>query len=122
MSLFLMHKLVNAEAIVNKLFADSLHKKRQQSLAYAAMGVLASDSLFLHEIGSALAKSRGTNKKHATKQIDRLLSNKGISIWDLAEKWVPYVIGMQNNLLLALDWTSFAGDKQWMLSLNILTK
>jgi hypothetical protein len=31
------------------------------------------------------------------------------------------VIGKQKKLLVALDWTSFAGDKQWMLSLNILT-
>ncbi len=64
------HRLINAEAIMASLFGDVLHKKRQLSLAYAAMGVLASDSLFLHQIGEALAKARGTNKKHATKQID----------------------------------------------------
>ncbi|MGE3920748.1 MAG: hypothetical protein AB7F64_07415 [Gammaproteobacteria bacterium] len=30
-------------------------------------------------------------------------------------------MGEQKKLLVALDWTSFAEDKQWMLSLNILT-
>lgn len=113
--------LVKMESMAEEVFGDSLHKKRKQSLAYAALGVLASNSLFLHEIGLSLAKSQGKDKKHTTKQIDRLLSNKGISIWDISERWVPYVIGDEKKLLLALDWTSFADDKQHMLSLNIVT-
>lgn len=113
--------LVKMESMADEIFGDSLHKKRKQSLGYAALGVLASNSLFLHEIGLSLANSQGKNKKHTTKQIDRLLSNKGISIWDISERWVPYVIGMEKKLLLALDWTSFYADKQQMLSLNIVT-
>lgn len=114
-------QLIKMEALTNEIFGDTLHKKRRQSLGYAALGVLASDSLFLHEMGAGLAEAIGNNKKHTTKQIDRLLSNKGISIWDLSEKWVPYVIGSEKELILSLDWTSFAGDKQYMLSLNIVT-
>lgn len=114
-------KLIKTEAIVEKIFTDNLHKKRQLSLAYGAMGVLGSGSLFLHEIGRRMAKARDKNKKHATKQIDRLLSNKGISIWDLSAQWVPYLIGSLNKILVALDWTAFAGDKQYMLSLNLVT-
>jgi hypothetical protein len=114
-------RLVETEAVVEKIFADNLHKKRQLSLAYGAMGVLGSSSLFLHEIGRGMAKARNKNKKHATKQIDRLLSNKGISIWDLSAQWVPYLIGSLNKILVALDWTAFAGDKQYMLSLNLVT-
>lgn len=114
-------RLIKTEAILEKIFADNLHKKRQLSLAYGAMGVLGSSSLFLHEIGRGMAKTRNKNKKHATKQIDRLLSNKGISIWDLSAQWVPYLIGSLNKILVALDWTAFAGDKQYMLSLNLVT-
>lgn len=114
-------RLIETEAIVEKIFEDNLHKKRQLSLAYGAMGVLGSSSLFLHELGKSMAKARNKNKKHATKQIDRLLSNKGISIWDLSAQWVPYLIGSLNKILVALDWTAFAGDKQYMLSLNLVT-
>lgn len=114
-------RLIKTEAIIEKIFADNLHKKRQLSLAYGAMGVLGSSSLFLHAIGRGMAKARNKNKKHATKQIDRLLSNKGISIWDLSAQWVPYLIGSLNKILVALDWTAFAGDKQYMLSLNLVT-
>ena len=42
------------------------------------MGLLASESLFLHRMAEGLVDTRGGNKKHAAKQIDRLLSNKGI--------------------------------------------
>lgn len=114
-------RLIETEAVVEKIFADNLHKKRQLSLAYGAMGVLGSSSLFLHELGKGMAKLRNKNKKHATKQIDRLLSNKGISIWDLSAQWVPYLIGSLDKILVAMDWTAFAGDKQYMLSLNLVT-
>lgn len=114
-------RLIETTAIVEKIFEDNLHKKRQLSLAYGAMGVLGSSSLFLHEIGKGMAKARDKNKKHATKQIDRLLSNKGISIWDLSAQWVPYLIGSLGKILVALDWTAFADDKQYMLSLNVVT-
>lgn len=121
MSSFSRLRLIKTEAVVEKIFSDNLHKKRQQSLAYAAMGVLGSGSLFLHKLGESLAKARNKNKKHATKQIDRLLSNKGVSIWELSAQWVPYLIGSQEKMLVALDWTTFAGDDQHMLSLNLVT-
>lgn len=103
------------------IYGDNLHKKRQQSIGYAAMGVLASNSLFLHQIAEGLVKTRGGKKKHATKQIDRLLSNKGISIWDLSASWIPYVLRNQTELIVALDWTSFYDDDQSMLCLNVVT-
>ena len=115
------NKLVKITSVVEKIFGNDLHKKRQQSLAYAAMGVLGSESLFLHRIAEGLADTRGTNKKHATKQVDRLLSNKGISIWDLSEQWVKYVVGPNQSIIVALDWSSFFDDEQSMLSLNVVT-
>lgn len=113
--------LVEIEPIVNTIFGENLHKKRQESLSYAAIGLLASGSLLLHEMGTGMAFARGVNKKHATKQIDRLLSNKGYDIWEIASDWVPYVIGKQTHIYVALDWTSFFKDKQYTLCLNVLT-
>jgi Transposase DDE domain len=115
------NKLVKISSIISGIYGNELHKKRQQSLAYAAMGVLASESLFLHRIAEGLVDTKGGNKKHATKQIDRLLSNKGISIWDLSEHWVKYIIGNNKSIMVALDWSSFFDDEQSMLSLNVVT-
>lgn len=114
-------QIVDVQAVVNTIFKDQLHKKRQLSLAYAALGLLTSGSLNLHKMGQGMAKSRGVDKKHATKQIDRLLSNPGLNVWKMASQWIPYVVGTRTELMVALDWTSFANDSQQMLSLNVLT-
>jgi Transposase DDE domain len=114
-------KLIKVSSIINGIYGEDLHKKRQLSLAHAAMGVLSSESLFLHRMAEGLVNTRGGDKKHATKQIDRLLSNKGISVWDLSEFWVSFVIGEKKVIIVALDWTSFFDDEQSMLSLNIVT-
>ena len=112
---------MNIQTIVRTIFGSDLHKKRQLSLSYAALGLFESESLFLHDMGLGMAERRGVNKKHATKQIDRLLSHPGFDIWVLSAQWVPYVMGNKTELMVALDWTSFAGDAQQMLSLNVLT-
>lgn len=114
-------KLLKIIGLIEEIYGDKLHKKRQQSIAYAAMGVLASNSLFLHRIAEGLVKTRGGKKKHATKQINRLLCNKGISIWELSASWVPYVLRNQTEVIVALDWTSFYDDDQSMLCLNVVT-
>src|SRR5215204_5623675 len=114
-------KLIKISSVIREIFSDELHQKRQLSLSFAAMGLLASESLFLHRMAEGLVDTRGGNKKHTTKQIDRLLSNKGISVWDLSEPWIKYVLGEQKEIMVALDWTSFFDDEQSMLSLNIVT-
>ena len=114
-------KLVNIQSIIHTIFGEQLHKKRQLSLAYSALGLFESESLFLHDMGLGMAESRGVNKKHATKQIDRMLSNPGFDIWNLSAHWVPYVVGSKLELMVALDWTSFYSDEQHMLCLNVLT-
>ncbi len=40
------------------------------------MGLLSSESLFLHRMAEGLVDTRGGDKKHATKQIDHMLSNR----------------------------------------------
>lgn len=53
-----------------------MHAKRVQSLANAALGLLHAEELILHKIGAGLAQAMGLNKKHTTKQVDRLLRMK----------------------------------------------
>jgi hypothetical protein len=42
-------------------------------------------------IGQALAQARGLVTKHAIKQVDRLLSNQNIDVWDSFARWVPHL-------------------------------
>jgi hypothetical protein len=114
-------KLVKISSVIKEIYGADLHKKRQLSIAYAAMGLLASESLFLHRMAEGLVDTRGGNKKHAAKQIDRMLSNKGVSVWELSEPWIKYVLAEHTEIMVALDWTSFFDDEQSMLSLNIVT-
>ena len=69
--------------------------------------MLHSASLAVCTIGQGLATARGLNPKHATKQVDRLLSNQSIDVDDILVRWVPYVIGARAAIVVALDWTDF---------------
>jgi hypothetical protein len=44
--------------------------------------------------------------KHAITQVDRLLINDGINVWDSFARWVPHQIGERREILLAMAWTS----------------
>jgi hypothetical protein len=101
------------------LYGTDLHAKRIASLAGATLGVMQAASLAVAMIGQALARGRVT--KHAVKQVDRLLSNEGIDVWDCFARWVPYQIGERRNLLVAMDWTDFAHDDQASLVLSLVT-
>ena len=43
-------KLVNTQTIISNIFGEQLHKKRQLSLSYAALGLFESESLLLHSM------------------------------------------------------------------------
>jgi hypothetical protein len=72
-------------------------------------------------IGQGLAAARGLNPKHATKQVDRLLSNPMINVDDILVRWVPYVVGARDAIVVALDWTDFDADKQATILLSLIT-
>ncbi len=59
--------------------------------------------------------------KHAIKQVDRLLSNKKLKLWDCFEQWVPFMIGARKEVLIAMDWTEFDTDNQSTIALNLVT-
>ena len=106
---------------VNAIFGKTMHAKRVQSLANAALGLLHAEELILHKIGAGLAQAMGLNKKHTTKQVDRLLSNKKFDIWTESGVWVPYIIGIRTEIVVSMDWTDFDADGQSTIAINIIT-
>ena len=94
------------------VFGDNLHAKRIESLSGATLGVIQATSLAVCTIGQALAQARNLTAKHATKQVDRLLSNSGINVWAMFADWVPEVVGDASHIRVIIDWTAFDSDDQ----------
>jgi hypothetical protein len=101
---------------------EDIHTKRVESLANATLGVMTGASLAVAVIGRSLAQARGLLTKHAVKQVDRLLSNPGIDVWDLFASWVPEIVGPRQSIVVAMDWTDFEADGQATLALNLVTR
>ena len=106
---------------ITRLYDGDLHAKRVLSLANATLGVLTSASLAVHAIGQGLAQAMGKLSKHGVKQVDRLLSNEGIEVGKFFGYWVPYMVGARTEVVVALDWTSFARDGHETIVLSMLT-
>jgi hypothetical protein len=104
------------------IFAGNLHAKRIESRANGALGVMTSGSLAVSIIGHSLAQARGLLDKHAIKQVDRLLSNRGIVVWEMFAHWVREVVGACKEIVVAMDWTDFDADDQTTLALNLVTR
>jgi hypothetical protein len=115
-------RLKDVENFIDEMFEGDMHAKRVYSLANATLGVMTSASLAVSVIGQALAQARGLLTKHAVKQVDRLLSNQGIVVWECFAYWVPEVVGARKELLLAMDWTDFDSDKQTTLVVSVVTR
>ena len=109
-------QLADVRAFVGAVYGADLHAKRIDSLAGATLGVMQSASLAVAMIGQALALAKGLVTKHAIKQVDRMLSNNGIDVWDSFARWVPHQIGTRQEILVAMDWTDFDHDDQATLA------
>jgi len=114
-------RLADVRSFVAELYGNDLHVKRIDSLAGATLGVMQSASLAVAMIGQALAQAKGLITKHAIKQVDRMLSNNGIDVWDSFARWIPHQIGEQRDILVAMDWTDFDRDDQATLALHLVT-
>ena len=114
-------RLGDVRGFIGSLYGPDLHAKRVDALAGATLGVMAGASLAVSMIGQALAQARGLVTKHAVKQVDRLMSNGGIDVWDSFARWVPQQIGAQQDILVAMDWTDFDHDGQSTLVLSLVT-
>ena len=114
-------KAADIHDFVDELFADDLHAKRVRSLADATLGALHAGALGVHAIGRGLASARGLISKHAVKQVDRLIGNTGIEVWDLFATWVPFVLAQRKEVRVNLDWTEFDQDGHSTLVLSVQT-
>jgi hypothetical protein len=107
--------------LASGLFDGDLHAKRVLSLTNATLGVVRTASLAVCTIGQGLALARGLLPKHAIKQMDRLLSNEGITIDAALRHWVPCIVGSRPTISVAIDRTDFAADGQTTIMLSLLT-
>lgn len=117
------HKLdpTSIHEFIEDLIGDDLHAQRVRSVANGVIGVLHAATLAIHAIGEGLAVAMGLDPKHAIKQVDRLLSNRGVEVEVLAPLWVSFVLAERKDIVVALDWTDFDGDEQTTLVLNVIT-
>ena len=106
---------------ISQMYEGDLHAKRVLSLSNATLGVLTSASLAIHAVGQGLAQAMGKLSKHGVKQVDRLLSNEGIDVERFFGYWVAYMVGARPEIVVALDWTSFARDGHETIVLSMLT-
>lgn len=114
-------RLADVGGFISELYGHDLHAKRVEALAGATLGVMTGASLAVASIGQALALARGLVTKHAVKQVDRLMSNVGIDVWDSFARWVPHQLGGRSDVLVAMDWTDFDHDDQSTLVLSLVT-
>ncbi len=114
-------RLADVRGFIGELYGHDLHAKRVEALAGATLGVMTGASLAVAAIGQALAQARGLVTKHGVKQVDRLMSNAGIDVWDSFARWVPHQVGARPNVLVAMDWTDFDHDDQSTLVLSLVT-
>lgn len=106
---------------LNELFGDDIHAKRVLSLANGVIGAIEAAALSVHAIGHGLSEATGAESKHAIKQVDRLLSNGGVDVWDLFGLWVPFVVADRKEVVVAMDWTEFDKDEQATIAIHLIT-
>ena len=115
-------KPAQVQAFLEGIVGEDFHAKRVMSLADGVIGVLHAATLGIHAIGRGLAAARNLEPKHAIKQVDRLLSNSGISVARLLKLWIPFVVGVRQEIVVALDWTEFDADDQSVIALYLVSR
>src|SRR5436305_14728287 len=102
--------LTEVRSFVGGIYGEDLHAKRIASLAGAILGVMQSASLAVAMIGQALAQARGLITKHAIKQVDRLLSENGIAVWERLARGVAHESRGRPDVRVAGDGTDVDHD------------
>jgi hypothetical protein len=110
------------QEFTDELFGESLHAKRLLSLANGVVGVLHAATLAIHAIGAAYAVVAQGQAKHGIKQIDRWLSNPAFDVARLWSSWVAFVVGVREEIVIALDWTDFDKDDHTTLCAYLVTR
>jgi hypothetical protein len=106
---------------LREMFGGDMHAARVLSLANAAAGVLDAAVLSIHAIGQAYAKLAQITAKAGVKQVDRLLSNKGIDLALCLTLWIQFVVAERDEIVLAMDWTDFDDDDHTTLCVYLIT-
>jgi hypothetical protein len=110
------------EDLVRSIAGEDMHTKRVTSVSNAVIGVVHAAALSIHAIGQALAQAAGLNAKHAVKQVDRLLSNSNLDVWEFFERWIAYVVAQRPEIVVSMDWTEFDADDQSTIAINLVTR
>ena len=113
--------LAGTRRMVASIFDEELHQKRIDSLANGAAGAMQATRAAVHAIGAAYAEVAEIKPKHGVKQVDRYLSNKGISVEALTPAWAAFVIASRREIIVALDWTEFDADDHTTLCAYVVT-
>jgi hypothetical protein len=111
----------DVRSFLDDLLGDDLHAKRVLSIANGVAGVIHAAAASVHAIGRGLALAAGLEPRHAVKQVDRLLSNSGVDVWELFADWVPFVLAERDEALVALDWTEFDADDQATIAAHLVS-
>ena len=111
----------DTQAMIRAMIGDDFHAKRVLSLGAAVDGVMSAASLSVSAIGRALADEYELDTKHATKQVDRLLSNAKVNVQQLTARYARYIVGARKDIVVALDWTEFDADDHSTLVLALVS-
>lgn len=102
-------------------FHGQIHAKRLSSLSDSVLGVLNSQSLQPSKMGDGLAAAKGLLPKHARKQVDRFISNKGLDDKFCQTGLARVLISNRKRIIVAMDWTVFAKDGHMTITLRLVT-
>lgn len=108
--------------LVSEIFGGTFHAKRCRSIGNAVLGTIYADSLSIHDIGRGMARALNLNAKHAIKQFDRFLSNKGVEPDSAFRGWVPWVVGQRKEIVVAMDWTEYGDDGHSRIAIYLVTE
>lgn len=114
--------ILDVDSYIDNIFGETMHAKRVQSLANATKGVIESGSLTIHAIGAGLAQANDLKRKYAIKQVDRLLSNPKLDLWQRFHDWVPFIIANRKEIIVSMDWTEFDSDDHCTIVLSLQTE
>jgi hypothetical protein len=112
------HKFV---ALVRSIVGNDFHAKRVESLANGVIGCAHAATLGVRAIGAGLASARGLVRKHAIKQVDRLLSNNALDMLMLLSVWVKFRLAGKKSIKVAMDWTDFEDQDHTTLNISIIS-
>jgi hypothetical protein len=107
---------------VADIFATDVHARRVMSLGNAVVGAVHGVALTVHAIGHGLSIASGLVSKSAIKQVDRLLSNQNLNLWqEIFPAWMSFVLSERKEVVVAMDWTEFDADDHATIALHVVT-